>query len=240
MNEVFLTEGLWKRFGRREVLRGADLRVEPGQVTVLLGENGAGKSTLLRLAQGTLKPSAGRITVLGRDPVRESAAVRRGLGFVPDVPDAPEWMTPQDFLRFLAPHYPTFDCAHASLLAEKLRVPMTTRFRALSRGEGMKAMLVAALAHRPPLLLLDEPFAGLDPLAREEVLAGVIEALREERRTVLCTTHDLDVAARIADRVAILAHGRIAAHGTVAEVLGQDEPVRIPHALREALAEAAR
>ena len=240
MNEVFLTEGLWKRFGRREVLRGADLRVEPGQVTVLLGENGAGKSTLLRLAQGTLKPDAGRVVVLGRDPVRESAAVRRGLGFVPDVPDAPEWMTPHDFLRFLAPHYPTFDRAHASLLAERLRVPMATRFRALSRGEGMKAMLVAALAHRPPLLLLDEPFAGLDPLAREEVLAGVIEALREERRTVLCTTHDLDVAARIADRVAILAHGRIAAHGTVAEVLGQDEPVRIPHALREALAEAAR
>jgi ABC-2 type transport system ATP-binding protein len=240
MNDVFCVQGLWKRFGRREVLRGVDLRVEPGAVTVLLGENGAGKSTLLRLAQGSLKANAGTLVVLGRDPVREPAAVRRGLGFVPDVPDAPEWMTPQDFLRFLAPHYPTFDRAHVTLLAEKLRVPMTTRFRALSRGEGMKAMLVAALAHQPPLLLLDEPFAGLDPLAREEVLAGVVDALRGQQRTVLCTTHDLDVAARIADRVAILAHGRIAAHGTVGQVLGREEPARIPEALRDALAEAVR
>ena len=240
MSEVFMVEGLCKRFGRREVLRGLDLRVEPGTVTVLLGENGAGKSTLLRLAQGTLKPDAGRVLVLGRDPLREATAVRRGIGFVPDVPDAPEWMTPRDLLRFLAPHYPTFDRAHAAALAERLRVPLTTRFRALSRGEGMKAMLVAALAHRPALLLLDEPFAGLDPLAREEVLAGVIESLREERRTVLCTTHDLDVAARIADRIAILAHGRISTHGTVAAVLGKEEPVQIPAALRDALAEAVR
>ncbi|NJN14680.1 MAG: AAA family ATPase [Planctomycetes bacterium] len=105
-------------------------------------------------------------------------------------------------------------------LVTELAVPTDRPFRALSRGEGMKAMLVAALAPEPPLLLLDEPFAGLDPVVRDEVLRGVLGALRGGERTVVVTTHDLDVAARIADRVAILANARIRVHGTPEEVLG--------------------
>jgi ABC-2 type transport system ATP-binding protein len=101
----------------------------------------------------------------------------------------------------------------------------------------MKAMLVAALAHQPPLLLLDEPFAGLDPVVREEVLRGVIGELRSGEHTVLCATHDLDVAARIADRVAVLHEGRIAAHGTLEEVLDIDEEAaRVPERMRVLLA----
>ena len=105
----------------------------------------------------------------------------------------------------------------------------------MSRGEGMKAMLVAALAPEPDLLLLDEPFAGLDAIAREEVLRGVIGALKDGERTVLCTTHDLDVAARIADDVALLAHGKIAAHGPLDEVLNSERGA--PERMRDLLAE---
>jgi ABC-2 type transport system ATP-binding protein len=188
-------------------------------VTALLGENGQGKTTLLKLALGVLAADGGTLSVAGFDPRKQPRPLRERVGYVPSQPDAYGWMTVRDLFRFLRPQYPTWDGAHADELVERLRVPDRTPFRSLSRGEGMKAMLAAALAPRPPLLLLDEPFAGLDPLVREEVLRGVIGELRGGRRTVLVATHDLDVVARIADRVAILAGGRITAHGTLAEIL---------------------
>jgi ABC-2 type transport system ATP-binding protein len=219
-SSIFEAEGIVKRFRKKTVLDGLSLSLERGAVTVLLGVNGAGKSTLLRLALGVLRAEAGRLKVAGFDPIREPNPLRRAVGYVPDVPDAYGWMRIDEFFRFLRPHYPTWDDERARSLVESLRVPRKTRFGNMSRGEGMKAMLAAALAPNPELLLLDEPFSGLDPLAREDVLRGVIAELREGKRTVLCATHELEVAARIADRVAILANGRVAQHGTVDEVLG--------------------
>lgn len=231
-------QGIHHRYGRKAVLCGVDLEVPVGSVTVLLGTNGAGKTTLLRLALGALRPGGGRVEVHGLDVLRHTRVVREQVGYVPDAPDAPGWMTLRDLCRFLAAHYPTWDQRHADGLAGQLGVPTRTRLDRMSKGEGMKAMLVAALAPRPRTLLLDEPFGGLDPLARGAVLAGVFSALRDEGTTVLVSTHELDVAARLAERVAILAGGRIARAGTVAEVLGQDEPARVPEALEAALAES--
>jgi ABC-2 type transport system ATP-binding protein len=108
----------------------------------------------------------------------------------------------------------------------------------MSRGEGMKAMLVAALAPKPPFLMLDEPFAGLDPIAREDILTSVIGEIRQGERTVFCSTHDLDIASRIADRIAILAHGRIEKHGSVAQVLASEEPANVPQEMHRALRQA--
>lgn len=233
-----VAQGLVKRFGRRSVLAGVDLAVAPGQVTALLGENGQGKTTLMKLALGVLAPDGGTITVAGFDPLKEPRPLREQVGFVPAQPDAYGWMTVRDLFRFLAPQYPTWDRDYATALVQQLRIPEKTTFKAMSRGEGMKAMLAAALAPRPPLLLLDEPFAGLDPLVREEVLRGVIGELRAGERTVLVATHDLDVVARVADRVAILADGRIRRHGTLEEVLGGDATGSAPAKLRDALASA--
>jgi ABC-2 type transport system ATP-binding protein len=226
-------QGVSKRFGKRVVLDGFDFSLVPGQVTVLLGRNGVGKSTLLRLCLGVLCADSGRIEVCGHDPVRRARDVRRLVGYVPDKPDVYDWMTPRELLRFLEPQYPTWNRDRAARVGEQLAVPLDTPFRALSRGEGMKAMLVAALAHDPALLLLDEPFAGLDPVAREDVLKGVIRA---GEQTILCATHDLDVAARIADRVALLSRGKIAAHGPAEEVVGGGG--RVPERMKEILAEA--
>lgn len=230
-------KGLTKRFHKQAVLNDFDFDLQPGLVTVLLGRNGAGKSTFLRLALGVLKADAGELRVAGLDPVRKPRAVREAVGYVPDRPDVYRWMTPRDLYRFLKPQYPTWNDDQVARTSEALGVPLTTPFSGLSRGEGMKAMLVAALAHQPPLLLLDEPFAGLDPVVREEVLRGVIGELRSCEHTVLCATHDLDVAARIADRVAILHEGRIAVHGTVEEVLDlEEEAARVPERMRVLLA----
>jgi ABC-2 type transport system ATP-binding protein len=240
-----VARGLKKRFGKRIVLAGVDLEVAPGLVTALLGENGQGKTTLMKLALGVLAPDGGTITVAGFDPLKQPRPLREQVGFVPAQPDAYGWMTVRDLFRFLAPQYPTWDRAYADALVQQLRIPEKTSFKAMSRGEGMKAMLAAALAPRPPLLLLDEPFAGLDPLVREEVLRGVIGELRGGERTVLLATHDLDVVARVADRVAILADGRIRAHGTLEEVLGgastgEDAAGSAPAKLRDALESARR
>jgi ABC-2 type transport system ATP-binding protein len=240
MNEVLTVKDLSFDFGRRHrVLRGLDLQLAPGKVTVLLGSNGAGKSTLLRLLLGVLRPAAGTVRLLGQDPLGAHRAVLERVGYVPDTPDVYPWMTPRELFLFLQPHYPRWHAQRCAELAERLAVPMTTKFRALSRGQGMKAMLVAALATEPDLLLLDEPFAGLDPLVREEVLQGLVAELRDGERTVLCATHELEIAARIADRIAVLHDGRIVRHGELAEVLdATEEPAQVPNGLHRLLAEA--
>ena len=230
--------GLQMRYGRKRVLRGVDLDVPVGATTVLLGANGEGKTTLLNVCLGVLARSAGEISVLGHDPQRESRALRAQLGYVPSTPDAYGWMRIGDWLRLLKAHYKTWDDARAADLIERLDVPTDTRFKQMSRGQGMKAMLAAALAPNPPVLLLDEPFGGLDPLVREEVLRNVIAALGGEPRTVLMATHDLDVAARVADRIAVLSEGRVVREGPVADFAETGTGAATPAHLRAALAEA--
>ena len=235
-NTVLCAHGIRKRFRRNLVLDGFDLTLVRGRVTVLLGRNGSGKSTFMKLCLGLLKADEGTLTVCGHNPLRRAKLVRQAVGYVPDKPDCYEWMTAAELYRFLAPQYPTWNRDEVARLVETLEIPTGTPFKAMSRGEGMKAMLVAALAPQPELLLLDEPFAGLDAVVREEVLRGVIGALREGEQTVLCTTHDLDVAARIADNAAMLSAGKVVAHGPLAEVLGSDD--RMPERMKELLAEA--
>lgn len=239
MNTILDVRGLSLGFGRQRVLDGLDLQLQDGATTVLLGGNGAGKSTLLRVLLGVLRPQAGTVRLFGQDPLRAHRSVLQRVGYVPDVPDCPEWMTARDLFAFLRPQYATWNAQHCAELSEQLDVPLRTKFKAMSRGQGMKAMLVAALAPEPELLLLDEPFAGLDPLVREQVLQGVLSALQAGERTVLCATHELEIASRIADRVAVLHDGRIRKHGALAEVLGQEEPAQVPQGLHQLLAEAA-
>ncbi len=230
------------RFRKKPALDRVTLDVAEGSVLVLLGANGAGKSTLLKSMLGLLTPEGGSMSVLGLDPLRDARAVRQRVGYVPDVPDAYPWMNVRDLFRFLAPHQPRWSATRAKQLVDSLSIPMNVQLRHLSRGQGMKAMLAAALAPDPDVLLLDEPFAGLDPIVREEVLRGVIGQLRDGRRTVVVATHELDAAARIADRVAVVADGRIVRDGTLAEVVGavgEEEPPAVPSKLHQVLATVA-
>ena len=225
-------------YGRRVVLQGIDLCVPEGETTVLLGRNGEGKSTLLATCLGLLRPRAGVVLVAGLDPHRQPAQVRARVGYVPDRPDVWPWMTARELLRYLGAHVPQVDVARGLRLLERLDVAADLRFSRLSRGQGMKAMLATSLAHDPEVLLLDEPFGGLDALARDEVLRSVIQALGERPRTVLLTTHDLEVAIRIADHVAVLANGRIA-EGDLASAPHDSEEALTPRRLEETLAAAS-
>ena len=236
MSAIVTVEHVAKRFGRTRVLEDATFTLESG-VTVLLGANGAGKTTLLRLLLGLLKPDVGALRVLGLDPLRDARELRREVAYVPDQPDNPPWMTPRELHRFLRPQYPRWDEELVERLAAEWDVPLGRPFRQLSRGQAARAMLVAALGARPRLLLLDECFAGLDPLARRELLAGFLAELSGSAIATLAVTHDLDVAARIAERVLVLSAGAIERQGTVAEVLEVEaEPARVAGGLLDLLA----
>ncbi len=223
IDDVVRVEHVAKRFGRTPVLEDVSFALPRRGVTVLLGENGQGKSTLLRLLLGLLKADGGSLRVLGLDPLRQGRELRRLVGYVPDQPDNPSWMTPRELFAFLEPQYPAWDRARVARLSEAWEIPATRKFKQLSRGQAARALLVAALGQSPKLLLLDECFAGLDPLARRDLLAGFLAELAEHEIPTLAVTHDLDVAARIAERVLVLSDGRIRADGSVEEVLRVDE-----------------
>jgi ABC-2 type transport system ATP-binding protein len=238
MNPVLEIHGLSKRFGAHVVLDVLDLDMPAGGTTVLLGANGTGKSTLIRLVLGLERPDAGSIRVCGLDPIRDAAAVRARIGFVPDRPDVYAWMTPRDLFTFLRPQYSRWDRKVESRIASRLELPLTTRFAELSRGEAAKAMLVAALAAQPDLYLLDEAFSGLDPLVRDDVLAAFLAEIDLTERAALVVTHELDLAARLADRVAVLADGRIRSCTNAEELFEDGEHGDQPRKLKNMLAEA--
>lgn len=223
MNAIVKVEHLAKRFGKTPVLADVCFELPTRGVTVLLGANGEGKSTLLRLLLGLLKADAGSIEVLGLDPLRQPRALREQVAYVPDAPDNPAWMTPAELFRFLRPQYPLWRPERALALAKDWDVPLERPFKHLSRGQAARAMLAAALAQAPKLLLLDECFSGLDPVARRDLLGAFLSELAREEVATLLVTHDLDVAARVAERVLVLADGKILHQGSLEEVLQVDE-----------------
>lgn len=230
MNPLLEIVGLHLRFGTKAALARVELALAPDTITVLLGTNGAGKSSLIRCALGLQRPHAGTVRTLGVDPLRAGSAWRDALGYVPDQPDAYPWMTARDLFRFLAAQTPRWDAARADGLLERLGAPRERAFAAMSRGEAAKVMLAAALTPRPRLLVLDEPFARLAPPVRDEVLGVFLAEAPSAGGAVLLATHDLDVAARAADRVLLLDGGRLAADLDVAAL---DERASLHARLRD-------
>ena len=231
MSHVIETRELSMRFGKNHVLRGVDLDVPKGSVTALLGRNGIGKSTLLRILVGFHPPTAGTSRVLGLDPARDGPRVRGLVGYVPDRLELPKWMTVRDHLRFLEPFYPTWDARLVDELLARLTLDAAAKVATLSKGQRAKHALIAAMAHRPELLLLDEPFSGLDPVVRHEVLGAVMGHLREDGRTVLVVSHSMSDIERVADRLVFLDEGRVRLDMDLEEV--QRRARRVAVTLRE-------
>jgi ABC-2 type transport system ATP-binding protein len=219
MNQsIIQTRGLTKRFGKNVVLGGVDLDIAPGTVTALLGRNGVGKSTLLKILVGFHVPDAGMSRVMGHDPVKKGPEIRKHVGYVPERLELPTWMTVEDHFRFLKPFYPTWNPAEVARLCEKLGLDLKAKINTLSKGFRTKHALASALAFQPEVLLLDEPFSGLDPVVRGEVMTTVLAHLKDEGRTVVLVSHSISDVERVADTVVFLEEGRVRRIGDLEDV----------------------
>src|SRR3954471_287314 len=198
-----------KSFGGNAVLRGVNLAIERGQIFALLGRNGAGKTTAIRLLLGLLNRNGGSIAVLGRDPQQEPLPVRASVGFLAEDQQMFGWMTIAELLGFMAPFYPTWDRSLADRFVKEFELPRGQRIKNLSKGQNVRLGLVLALAHRPELVILDDPALGLDPIMRKEFNRDLIAHLQGEGTAVLYSSHLLYEVEPIADAVAILHDGLI-------------------------------
>jgi ABC-2 type transport system ATP-binding protein len=202
-------QAVYKSFRRTEVLRGVTLRVERGKTFAFLGRNAAGKTTTIRMLLGLLKRDDGAIRVLGLDPTREPLELRRRVGYLAEDQTMWGWMRVEEILRFVAPFYPTWDHELALKYVRDFELPPRTKIKHLSKGQNVRLGLVLALAHRPELVILDDPALGLDPIMRKQFNRDLITHLQGEGRTVFYSSHLLYEVEPIADEVAILDAGRI-------------------------------
>lgn len=208
-------EGVTVRYGARRAVDGASFVVEPGSVYALLGRNGAGKSSLIKVLLGQRRPDGGRVAVGGRDPWRQRAALMAEIGATPETPDAPPAASAAEIARSVAPLYPSWDRRGFEERLARFGIDPRRRFVALSRGQKALVMLALALAHRPRLLVLDDPTLGLDPVARRWVFEDLVGELADRGTTVLLASHDLDGVERVATHAGFLVEGRLVAGGAI-------------------------
>lgn len=201
--------GLKRRFGAKVALAGVDLTIPRGCVLGLVGENGAGKTTLLRHVLGLLQAQDGRVRVFGRDPVADPVGVLGQIGYLSEDAELPGWMRVGELIRYSRAFYPAWDDAYARSLREEFGLDPLAAARDLSKGQRARLGLLTALAHRPALLVLDEPSSGLDPVVRQDILTAIIRTIADEGRTVLFSSHLLSEVERVADRVAMMVRGKL-------------------------------
>ena len=228
MNDsVINTEGLKKRFGSKDVLGGVDLTIPAGAIVGLVGTNGSGKSTLIKCLLGLLKKTSGTISLLGEDPWNLSAAAKSRLGYVPQTVRLYPWMKVKHIVAYTSSFYDDWDVEWTSTLLERWELPLEQRIGPLSPGQLQKLALVLALGYRPELLILDEPVASLDPVARREFLRSLLELCQEDQHTILFSTHITSDLERVASHLAILKQGQIALFDELDNVKDQFKRLRI-------------
>jgi ABC-2 type transport system ATP-binding protein len=203
------THSLSRRYGRTEAVHDLTLTVPTGSIFALLGPNGAGKTTTIKVLMNLLAPTSGEARILGTDSHKLRERDRAQIGYVSENQQLPLWMSVRQLLDYCRPFYPTWDRDLEKTLLTRFALPPERKLKHLSRGMLMKASLLSSLAYRPKLLVLDEPFSGLDPLVRDEFIHGVLETSAAGEWTVLVSSHDIAEIEQLADHVAILDAGRL-------------------------------
>lgn len=202
-------QDLSRSFRGKEALRNVTLQIPVGSIFGLVGLNGAGKTTLIRHLIGSLRAMHGSVRVLGIDPVASPETVLKKVGYLTEEDTLPKWMRVGELIDFSRAIYPSWDDAYANELCEMFSLTRATKLRSLSKGQRARAGLLLAIAHRPQLLVLDEPSSGLDPIARSDILEAIIRTISEDGRTVLFSSHLLEEVERVCDAVAVMREGEI-------------------------------
>jgi ABC-2 type transport system ATP-binding protein len=207
MSSVLSIRDLRKTFRRLPVLEGLNLDVSEGSVFGLIGPNGAGKTTTIKIVMNLIRATSGQAEVLGVDSRKFQPGDYARIGYVSENQELPGWMTVGYFLRYLKPFYPAWDDARVNELVKMFNLPLDRKLRHLSRGMLMKASLVSSLAYRPKFLVLDEPFSGLDPMMREDLVQALVEVADET--SILISSHDLADIESFATHIGYLEGGRL-------------------------------
>src|ERR1700694_2965603 len=208
---------LTRRYGDVEALRGVSFAVNEGEVFGLLGPNGAGKTTTVEILEGLRTPDGGRVSVCGLEPQRDSSALKHEIGAALHATSLPDKLRVMEALRLFASFYKRRRSPEELLKRFGLEEKRNTFYSQLSGGQKQRLALAMALVNDPKVLFFDEPTAGLDPQVRREIY-DIIEELRREKKTILMTTHYIEEAERLCDRVAIVDHGKVVALGTPREL----------------------
>ena len=209
---------LSRSFGPKIALDGVSFRATAGQVYGLVGSNGAGKTTLLKHLLGLLRAATGSVRVFGLDPVRDPVGVLGRVGYLSEEPELPEWKRIEEQMRYTHAIHPTWDASYARELIETFALDPSKKIKELSKGMRAQAGLIAAVAHRPQLLILDEPSSGLDPVVRRDILDAIVRAVADDGRTVIFSSHLLDEVERMSDHVTFMHQGRVMLSGVLDEV----------------------
>jgi ABC-2 type transport system ATP-binding protein len=225
---VLEVRGLQRHFGKVPAVDGVDLTVNEGEIYGFLGVNGAGKTTTIRLLMGIIAAEAGTISLLGETTRRTSVAQKRRIGYVSQEQHFYPWMSGDALGKFVGSFYPTWDKDEFARLLRVLEVPHDRRVSQLSGGMRAKLALALALASRPALLILDEPTAGLDPVARREFMQLIVAQARQHRRTTLFSSHLIDEVERCADRVGIIHQGQMRFEGGLDELRQRVRRIQMP------------
>ena len=210
-----IVDSLTRRFGRNTALNAVSLQIERGQIFGLVGENGAGKTTLIKHILGLFRAQAGTVRVFGGDPASDPEGVLSRIGYLSENRDLPDWMRVRELMGFTQAFFPDWDVRYAEELRAMFDLDPKCKVKHLSRGQRAQMGLLLALAHRPDLLLLDEPSSGLDAVVRRDILSAIIRTVADEGRTVLFSSHLLDEVERVADHVAMINGGRLVASAPI-------------------------
>ena len=214
-------QGVTRTFGDKTALDDVTLTVPRGGVFGLIGGNGAGKTSIIKHILGMLKPQEGTVRVFGLDPVANPVETLGRIGYLSEDRDLPDWMRVGELMGYTQAFFPKWDEAYAEELRNAFDLDKRAKVKTLSRGQRARAGLLIALAHRPDLLVLDEPSSGLDPVVRRDILGAIIRTIADEGRTVFFSSHLLDEVERVADRVAIIHQGRIVLTAAMEEIKEQ-------------------
>ena len=215
---VIEISGLTRRFGAATALSEINLSLPRGAVYGLVGANGAGKTTLIKHILGLLRAEGGSVRVFGLDPVADPVGVLSRIGYLSEENDLPGWMSVDELIRYSRAFYPAWDDAFAKELRNTFALDAAAKIKNLSKGQKARAGLLVALAHRPDLLVLDEPSSGLDPIVRRDILGAVLRAVAGEGRTVLFSSHLLDEVEEVADHVTMISKGTIVLSAPLAAI----------------------
>ncbi|GAB5402193.1 MAG: hypothetical protein Aurels2KO_04240 [Aureliella sp.] len=218
MENVVEVENLHRDFGITRALRGVSLSICPGRVYGLVGGNGQGKTTLIKHLLGLLRAQKGVVRVFGLDPVDSPEIVLGRIGYLSENRDLPEWMRVDELLRYVAAFHVGWDAQYAAELVSSLQIDTTKKIKHLSKGMRAQTALIAAAAHRPELLLLDEPSTGLDAVVRKDILSVTVRTAAENGSTVLFSSHLLDEVEQMSDEIIMIDQGRVVLTGEVDEL----------------------